>query len=60
MKKLTKLSLISIFFSLIPIISFSHPGHDQSMTFVHAFETLSIVVATLVIGVVAIKYFLKH
>lgn len=53
------LSLIALSTFLPGLVS-AHPGHDQSMTFVHSFEAIGIILATIVAAGLAIRYLTRH
>jgi|GEM_PF-3044986 len=61
MKYLTKFALPFItLITVFPGLAMAHPGHDQSMTFVHSFEAIGIVLAAVVIAILAIRHISKN
>ena len=55
MKSLKKFAVpLMTLICLFPNLVLAHPGHDQSMNFVHAFEAFGLILAA-VVGIWAVK-----
>jgi len=58
MKYLKQFSLAVLAF--LPGLAIAHPGHDQSMTWVHSFEAFGIVLAVAIAAILAVRYLKRN